>query len=331
MPVTLTLPYWPGKTFPGSISFLNPFLDPQTRTLKARLEVPNPELLLKPEMYGEMTLSYDLGEKLAVPESALMRTGQRTFVFLQTGAGDWTPRRSDGRRPQRRLLRSPVRAEGGRPGRDLGQLPRGLRVLPQGRPPGRARGNSHDPQESSSFSANNRLLVILVVAAAVAVLRLHDDEHPPGRHPGPDRHPGHRLHALGPQPGHHGGPGHLPHHHRAAGRAEGEGHPGLLRFRLLLRLRHLPGRHGHLLGPQPGHGVPLQDPGQPARRASRRNWAPTPPASAGSSSTPWWTRAASTTWPSCAPIRTGTCATPSRACPAWPRWPASAASRSSTR
>jgi multidrug efflux pump subunit AcrA (membrane-fusion protein) len=92
MPVTLTLPYWPGKTFPGRISFLNPFLDPQTRTLKARLEVPNPDLLLKPEMYGEMTLSYDMGERLAVPESALMRTGLRTYVFLQTGPGDWTPR-----------------------------------------------------------------------------------------------------------------------------------------------------------------------------------------------------------------------------------------------
>jgi membrane fusion protein, copper/silver efflux system len=92
MPVTLTLPYWPGKAFPGRISFLNPFLDPQTRTLKARLEVPNPDLLLKPEMYGDMTLSYDLGERLAVPESALMRTGQKTYAFVQTAPGEWTPR-----------------------------------------------------------------------------------------------------------------------------------------------------------------------------------------------------------------------------------------------
>jgi multidrug efflux pump subunit AcrA (membrane-fusion protein) len=91
MPVTLTLPYWPGKTFPGKISFLNPFLDPQSRTLKARLEVPNPELLLKPEMYGDMTLSYDLGEKLAVPTSAVMRTGQKSFVFVQTDGTQLTP------------------------------------------------------------------------------------------------------------------------------------------------------------------------------------------------------------------------------------------------
>jgi multidrug efflux pump subunit AcrA (membrane-fusion protein) len=91
MPVTLTLPYWPGKTFPGKISFLNPFLDQQTRTLQARLEVPNPELLLKPEMYGDMTLSYDLGERLAVPGSAVMRTGKRDLAFVQTDETQLTP------------------------------------------------------------------------------------------------------------------------------------------------------------------------------------------------------------------------------------------------
>ncbi len=91
MPVSLTLPYWPGKRFPGKISFLNPFLDPQTRTLKARLEVPNPDLLLKPEMFGDMTLSYDLGEKLAVPVSAVMRTGQKSYVFVETDGTQLTP------------------------------------------------------------------------------------------------------------------------------------------------------------------------------------------------------------------------------------------------
>lgn len=91
MAVTLTLPYWPGKTFPGKISFLNPFLDPQTRTLKARLEVPNPGLLLKPEMYGDMTLSYDLGDKLTIPASAVMRTGAKNFAFVETGPTELMP------------------------------------------------------------------------------------------------------------------------------------------------------------------------------------------------------------------------------------------------
>ena len=91
MPVTLTLPYWPGKTFPGKISFLNPFLDPQTRTLKARLDVPNPELLLKPDMYGNMTLSFDLGERIALPVSAVMPTGKRNLVFVETNGTELTP------------------------------------------------------------------------------------------------------------------------------------------------------------------------------------------------------------------------------------------------
>jgi len=90
MPVKVVLSYWPGKTFMGKISFLNPFLDPVSRTLKARLEIPNPELLLKPEMYGDAYLSYNLGVKTAVPESAVMRTGDRTFAFVEK-SGALTP------------------------------------------------------------------------------------------------------------------------------------------------------------------------------------------------------------------------------------------------
>lgn len=87
MPVTLTLSYWPGKSFRGEVSFLYPYLDAQTRTLKARLNIENPELLLKAEMYADAHLVYDLGEKLALPEGALMQTGTRSYVFV-AGDGD---------------------------------------------------------------------------------------------------------------------------------------------------------------------------------------------------------------------------------------------------
>ncbi len=87
MPVTLTLAYWPGKSFRGEVSFLYPYLDAQTRTLKARLNIENPELLLKAEMYADAHLMYDLGEKLALPETALMQTGTRSYVFA-AGEGD---------------------------------------------------------------------------------------------------------------------------------------------------------------------------------------------------------------------------------------------------
>jgi RND family efflux transporter MFP subunit len=91
MPVTVTLPYWPGKSFSGNVSFLDPFLDPQSHTLKARLQIANPGLLLKPDMYGDAHLSYPLGDVLAVPESAVLPTGEQNIVFKAGPDGALTP------------------------------------------------------------------------------------------------------------------------------------------------------------------------------------------------------------------------------------------------
>ncbi len=91
MQADLTLPFLAGKSFKGRISFLNPFLDAASRTLKARLEIANPGLLLKPEMYGDITIALDFGERLAVPAAAVMRTGERSYVFVDDGAGNLTP------------------------------------------------------------------------------------------------------------------------------------------------------------------------------------------------------------------------------------------------
>jgi len=91
MEADLTLPFLPDRTFKGRINFLNPFLDGMSRTLKARLEVPNPDLLLKPEMYGEISLAFDLGQRLVIPEAAVMRSGERSYVFVDDGAGNLTP------------------------------------------------------------------------------------------------------------------------------------------------------------------------------------------------------------------------------------------------
>ena len=88
MAAELTLPFWAGKRFDGQISFLNPFLDAASRTLKARLEIPNPELALKPDMYGDISLSFDFGERVAVPETAVMRTGRRNYAFRE--GADWS-------------------------------------------------------------------------------------------------------------------------------------------------------------------------------------------------------------------------------------------------
>ena len=113
-------------------------------------------------------------------------------------------------------------------------------------------------------------------------------QHPARRHPRPERHPGHRLLALGPQPGHHGGPGHLPDRERHAGRAESEGRARLLRFRLLVRLHHLRGRHRHLLGALAHARIPVARFCRGCRKTCRPNWGRMPPASAGCFSTRWW-------------------------------------------
>ena len=91
MPMELTLPYWPEKNFSGKVSFVSPSLDRETRTLKIRLEIPNLESLLKLEMYGDATLSFSLGEKLVAPESAIMKTGERTYAFRDDGNGRLVP------------------------------------------------------------------------------------------------------------------------------------------------------------------------------------------------------------------------------------------------
>ena len=91
MPVELTVPYYPNKAFRGDVSFISPTLDPETRTVKVRMNIPNPNLLLKPEMYADARLSYQLGERLAVPVGAVMFSGDRVYAFRDGGDGRLVP------------------------------------------------------------------------------------------------------------------------------------------------------------------------------------------------------------------------------------------------
>ncbi len=92
MPAELSFATWPGKKFRASVSFLEPAVNPQTRTLKARLQVPNPEKLLRLEMFAEARLWMDAGRRTAVPEDAVLLTGERTYVFLEEAEGRIFPR-----------------------------------------------------------------------------------------------------------------------------------------------------------------------------------------------------------------------------------------------
>lgn len=76
---------YPGEVFQGKVVSINPVLDPVTRTNQVRVEVLNPEDKLKPEMFVNATIHIELGEKLAVPETAVLDTGIRKIVYLATG------------------------------------------------------------------------------------------------------------------------------------------------------------------------------------------------------------------------------------------------------
>jgi Cu(I)/Ag(I) efflux system membrane fusion protein len=86
-----TLAY-PGQIFQGKIVSITPLLEMATRTLKARALVDNPNGKLKLEMFANARIDYDLGEKLAVPEDAVMHAGTRNIVFLADPDGYFTPR-----------------------------------------------------------------------------------------------------------------------------------------------------------------------------------------------------------------------------------------------
>ncbi|MFI5323217.1 MAG: efflux RND transporter periplasmic adaptor subunit [Thermodesulfobacteriota bacterium] len=83
----MTLESLPGEEFHGKVTFIPPHLDMKTRTVKARLEFPNPDMKLLPEMYADVSIDVPLGERLTIPESAVLRTGKADLVFVDKGGG----------------------------------------------------------------------------------------------------------------------------------------------------------------------------------------------------------------------------------------------------
>ena len=91
-PAEISLTYQPGKAWRGQVTFIYPTLDEKTRTVKVRIELSNPSGLLKPEMYANVEFKGSLGKALAVPESAVITTGERAVVFVAKGEGEFEPR-----------------------------------------------------------------------------------------------------------------------------------------------------------------------------------------------------------------------------------------------
>ena len=92
MKATLALKAFPNRQFEGRVAFIDPLLDPKTRTAKVRIDFPNPDGDLRPEMFGEVVLSGKAREALRIPSDALIDSGTRRVVFVALADGKFQPR-----------------------------------------------------------------------------------------------------------------------------------------------------------------------------------------------------------------------------------------------
>ena len=179
--VTAQVLAYPGKPFRGRVEWVSTTLDPALRTARIRCTLPNPDGLLKPEMFATVVIERPAVEKLAVPRSAIVRISDQSFVYVLTGerpdgkrvfqqrhvqvpAQDTAPRRSGQPRTELSLAL-------GQPAPELVEILSGLsegeQVLAD-----ESRPRADDPGESTLTAAQLRSGI---VATAVAGERTLDD------------------------------------------------------------------------------------------------------------------------------------------------------------
>jgi Cu(I)/Ag(I) efflux system membrane fusion protein len=91
--VTVRVRSYRDRTFPGTVALVYPHLNPATRTVRVRIELANHDLLLKPDMYAEAEIDTGGGKPvLAVPDSAVIDSGDRQIVLVDKGEGRFEPR-----------------------------------------------------------------------------------------------------------------------------------------------------------------------------------------------------------------------------------------------
>jgi Cu(I)/Ag(I) efflux system membrane fusion protein len=81
-----------GEIFYGRISFVYPFHDPKTHTVKARVEMPNPGHRLKPDMFVNAIIKVPLAKGIVIPVTAIIDTGKRQLVWVEMSPGMFEPR-----------------------------------------------------------------------------------------------------------------------------------------------------------------------------------------------------------------------------------------------
>jgi Cu(I)/Ag(I) efflux system membrane fusion protein len=88
----ISLSYFPGKEFSSNIDYVYPTIAGDTRSAKVRFTISNPGNKLKPQMYTNVEVKIDLGNKLVIPDDAVLDAGKRQVVYVDKGEGNFEPR-----------------------------------------------------------------------------------------------------------------------------------------------------------------------------------------------------------------------------------------------
>src|SRR5213075_2975651 len=89
----VSLSYLPDRKFRGRVTYIYPTVDEKTRTARVRMEFHNPGLFLKPGMFATVEVRADLEpEALLVPDTAILRSGDKNTVFVALEGGKFDPR-----------------------------------------------------------------------------------------------------------------------------------------------------------------------------------------------------------------------------------------------
>ncbi|MCF8259306.1 MAG: efflux RND transporter periplasmic adaptor subunit [Melioribacteraceae bacterium] len=90
--VNIKIAAFPNQTFEGKVGFINPKLDPKSRTIKVRIEIPNKDFLLKPAMLAEVNILGEESQSYPVIEvESVIRSGEKNIAVLALGEGKFKP------------------------------------------------------------------------------------------------------------------------------------------------------------------------------------------------------------------------------------------------
>jgi Cu(I)/Ag(I) efflux system membrane fusion protein/cobalt-zinc-cadmium efflux system membrane fusion protein len=90
-PATVTVDAYPGTSFEGRVDFIQPQIDPMTRTARVRCEFNNLKGQLFPGMFAQVALDLPMGAQTVIPDTAVLRTGSHNVAFIDRGDGYLTP------------------------------------------------------------------------------------------------------------------------------------------------------------------------------------------------------------------------------------------------